>query len=294
MAGRLSGLLYKGYEEVLIKEIGKASLPSHVAIIMDGNRRFAQKLGKIGTYGHRVGADITENVIEWAYELRIKELTVYAFSTENFHRSLSERDNIFELIKVKLEKLCSDERTHKKKLKVRVIGNKALLPEDLCRSVQKIEKVTSGYNEFTLNIAIAYGGRQDIVQAIRGIARKIQNGDMNLSDLTSSTISQHLYPEKGAPVSDVDLIIRTGGDERLSNFLIWQTSGNECATYFCAPYWPDFRKIDLLRSIRLYQQRTAEKEKTLSKRALRLFSEINIGNIQQNTTTSPIIESLRD
>ena len=103
--------------------------------------------------------------------------------------------------------------------------------------------------------------------------KKVQNEKMEISELTDSTISQHLYPEKDAPVSDVDLIIRTGGDERLSNFLPWQASGNECATYFCAPYWPDFRKIDFLRSIRLYQQRTAEKEKLLSKRTRCLSCE---------------------
>ncbi|MDK2891766.1 polyprenyl diphosphate synthase [Methanohalophilus sp.] len=258
----------------MLREINKAQLPSHVAIIMDGNRRFAQKLGKRTGYGHRIGANITENVIEWAYELGIKELTVYAFSTENFHRPQSEKSNIFDLIKVKLEELCIDERTHQRKLKVRVIGDRTLLPEDLLRSVRKVEKVTSGYNEFTLNVAIAYGGRQDLVQAIRGIAQAVQNGEIKISDLTESTISRYLYPEKDTPVSYVDLIIRTGGDERLSNFLPWQASGNECATYFCAPYWPDFRKIDFLRSIRLYQQRTAEKEKILSKRAFHLFNEI--------------------
>lgn len=275
MSNKLLELLYKGYEDVLIREINKAPLPSHVAIIMDGNRRFAQRLGKIKDYGHRVGANITENVIEWAYELGIKELTVYAFSTENFHRPLSEKNSIFDLIKVKLEELCIDERTHQRKLKVRVIGDRKLLPEDLLRSVRKVEKVTSGYNEFTLNVAIAYGGRQDLVQAIRGIAQAVQNGEIKTSDLTESTISRYLYPEKDAPVSNVDLIIRTGGEERLSNFLPWQASGNECATYFCAPYWPDFRKIDLLRSIRLYQQRTVEKEKILSKRSSHLFNEIS-------------------
>ena len=280
MSNRLSELLYRGYEEILIKDISKAPLPSHVAIIMDGNRRFAQKLGKVKHYGHRVGANITENVIEWAYELGIKELTVFGFSTENFHRPQSEKSSIFDLIKVKLEDLCIDERTHQRKLKVRVIGDRTLLPEDLLRSVQKVEKVTSGYNEFTLNVAIAYGGRQDLVQAIRGIARKVRNGEMKTSDLTDTIVSQHLYPEKDAPVSDVDLIIRTGGDERLSNFLPWQASGNECATYFCAPYWPDFRKIDLLRSIRLYQQRTTEKEKLISKRTLQFSNQIENKNVK--------------
>ncbi|MBP2029265.1 tritrans,polycis-undecaprenyl-diphosphate synthase [geranylgeranyl-diphosphate specific] [Methanohalophilus levihalophilus] len=273
MPNKLLELVYKGYEDFLIREIRKAPLPSHVAIIMDGNRRFAQKLGKMKHYGHRVGANITENVIEWAYDIGINELTVYAFSTENFHRPQSEKNSIFDLIKVKLEELCTDERTHQRELKVRVIGDRTLLPEDLLKSVRKVEQVTSGYNEFTLNVAIAYGGRQDLVQAIREIAKKVQKDEMEISELTDSTISQHLYPEKDAPVSDVDLIIRTGGDERLSNFLPWQASGNECATYFCAPYWPDFRKIDFLRSIRLYQQRTAEKEKLLSKRTHRLSCE---------------------
>ncbi len=280
MLNKLSELLYRGYEKILIRDIGKAPPPSHVAIIMDGNRRFAQRLGKIKHYGHRVGANITENVIEWAYDLGIKELTVYAFSTENFHRPQTEKNSLFDLIKVKLEDLCIDERTHQRELKVRVIGDRTLLPEDLLRSVQNVEKVTSGYNEFTLNVAIAYGGRQDLVQAIREIAREVKEGDMKTSDLTDSLVSQHLYPEKYAPVSDVDLIIRTGGDVRLSNFLPWQASGNECATYFCAPYWPDFRKIDLLRSIRLYQQRNTEKEQNISKRILHFSNQDKVKNMK--------------
>lgn len=241
-------------------------VPEHIAIIMDGNRRYANRIGKLTNYGHVRGASVTEKVIEWSYEVGVKQLTVYAFSTENFNRSEDEKQKLFELIGLKFDELCQDERTHKRKMHIRAIGDLQKLPSGLRYSIKEAERCTANYDQFYLNVAIAYGGRQDIIQAVRKIAEKIDKGQLDPEDITEGTIADHLYPVAGDPVPNVDLIIRTGGDERVSNFLPWQTSGNECATYFCAPFWPEFRKIDLLRSIRIYQERLQEKKLVMMKR----------------------------
>ncbi len=261
MLRRAIDLIYRGYEELLIRKIKRGNIPSHVAIIMDGNRRFASRMGKMTEFGHSRGARITEQVIEWSYEIGVKELTVYAFSTENFNRSFEETEKLFELIGNKLDYMRENERTHEKGIRVRAIGNRISLPPSLQRSIDEIEKATKDYNNLNVNVAIAYGGRQDIIQAVKEIAMQVSKGELDINEITESTISRHLYPSRDAPVSNVDLIIRTGGDERTSNFMTWQANGNECAAYFCAPFWPDFRKIDMLRSIRIYQSRMEEKKK---------------------------------
>ncbi|MEA1985483.1 MAG: polyprenyl diphosphate synthase [Euryarchaeota archaeon] len=274
MLSSILNVFYKGYEQLLTREIQNGPVPEHVAIIMDGNRRYAKVAGKLTTYGHRKGADITEKVIEWSYEIGLKELTIYAFSTENFDRSDEEKNKLFDLIRLRFESMCEDERTHERRLKVRVIGDRTHLPEDLRRSISRIETATKNYDRFNLNVAIAYGGRQDLVQAVKEIANKVITDEIQPDDINESTISEHLYPSEGCAVPNVDLIIRTGGNERVSNFLPWQASGNECAAYFCAPFWPDFRRIDLLRSIRVYQRRMTEKKKKNYHRNTRFLKEI--------------------
>ncbi len=259
-------MVYRAYEHLLFKEVARSDVPEHIAVIMDGNRRYANRVGKLANYGHVRGASVTEKVIEWSYEVGVKQLTVYAFSTENFNRSADEKQKLFELIGLKFDELCQDERTHKRKINIRAIGDLQKLPSGLRCSIKEAERCTANYDQFYLNIAIAYGGRQDIIQAVRKIAEKIDEGQLDPEDITESTIADHLYPVAGDPVPNVDLIIRTGGDERVSNFLPWQTCGNECATYFCAPFWPEFRKIDFLRSIRIYQERLIEKELAILKR----------------------------
>ncbi|MCD4703794.1 MAG: di-trans,poly-cis-decaprenylcistransferase [Methanosarcinaceae archaeon] len=274
MLNIILNIFYKGYEQLLIREIQNGPVPEHVAIIMDGNRRYAKMTGKLTSYGHRKGADITEKVIEWSYEIGLKELTIYAFSTENFNRSDEEKNKLFDLIRLRFESMCEDNRTHERRLKVRVIGERTHLPDDLRQSISRIETATKNYDKFNLNVAIAYGGRQDLVQAVKEIANKVVNDELLPDDINESTISEHLYPSEGCAVPNVDLIIRTGGNERVSNFLPWQASGNECAAYFCAPFWPDFRKIDLLRSIRVYQRRIAEQKMKNNYRTTRFLKEI--------------------
>ncbi len=267
----LSGILYGSYEALLTSEIRDKPVPSHVAIIMDGNRRFAKKHGLAQYYGHFRGADTTENVLDWSFDLGIKQLTVYAFSTENFGRSDEEKKQLFELIGIRFDKICSDERTHKRHMRVRILGNIDDLPLSLQSSAKRAEEITKNYDGVYLNVALAYGGRQELVDAARKMAWKIKNGELSLKDINEDTISNNLYPANGS-LPYVDLIIRTGGDERISNFLPWQANGNECAAYFCAPFWPEFRRIDFLRAVRTYQTRENERQKNTVMRVVKLLS----------------------
>lgn len=283
MKNHIFSVFYQRYEWRLEKKILNSEIPNHIAVIMDGNRRFAGQLGKTRSFGHAMGAEVTEKVIEWCYDIGVKQLTLYAFSTENFQRSDEEVDGLFNLINQKFLKLNSDPRTHEKEMQIRVIGDRSKLPNFLNESIESIEKSTEHYKKFHLNVAIAYGGRQDIIQAVRDIAGCVSSGKLSLEEVDENLISEHLYPAPGVSVPNVDLIIRTGGDERVSNFLPWQANGSECATYFCVPFWPEFRKIDLLRSIRVFQARKAEKRQEHSYRVSRVINLLKIRKYGENT-----------
>lgn len=282
---RLEGILYGGYEALLANEIKNKPVPSHVAIIMDGNRRFAKRQRLAHYYGHLRGADTTEKVLDWSFDLGIKQLTVYAFSTENFERTEEEKKMLFELIGIKFDEICDDERTHRRRMRVRVLGNIDHLPHSLQASAGRAEDLTKNYDGVYLNVALAYGGRQELLDAARKMAWKIRSGELSVKEINEDTISKNLYPANGsAPY--VDLIIRTGGDERISNFLPWQANGNECAAYFCAPFWPEFRRIDLLRAIRTYQTREHEKQKNTVLRIVKLLSYYGMVEVEDVTRIS--------
>lgn len=282
LKNRTFSVFYHRYEHRLEKRVQNLEIPHHIAVICDGNRRFAGQMGKTRSYGHAMGAEVTEKVLEWCYEIGVKQLTLYAFSTENFKRSEEEVDGLFHLINQKFLKLYSDPRTHEKEMQIRVIGDRSKLPDFLKESIEIIEKSTEHYRKFHLNVAIAYGGRQDIIQAVRDIAASVSSGRLALEDVDKNLISEHLYPAPGVSVPNVDLIIRTGGDERVSNFLPWQANGSECAAYFCVPFWPEFRKIDLLRSIRVYQARKAEKRQEHSHRVSTVENVLEIRKYGEN------------
>lgn len=299
----LDTVLYLGYEYLLTREIKEFRIPEHIAIIMDGNRRYAKKLGMTVWQGHNLGANTTENVLDWCYELGVKQITVYAFSTENQNRPDEEKQKIFKLIGLKLEKLMQDERTHERRMRVRILGNIDLLPIWLKETARQAETITRNYNNIYLNIAMAYGGRQEIVDTARVLAQKVESCELEVSDINEEIISSHLYPSTSLAVPDVDLIIRTGGDERMSNFLPWQANGNECAAYFCAPYWPEFRKIDFLRSIRTFQTREYEWQKNTVRRIVRLLRHTGQVEVEQvirmslmagHITTEEVLAILKD
>jgi len=264
-------ILYHGYERLLTGEITKHGVPRHIAVIMDGNRRYADRVRIVRNYGHLRGAITTEHFLDWCWELGVKQATIYAFSTENFSRTENERSAIFDIIIRKLDELACDQRTHDRGMRVSAIGEVHLLPDDLQETIKRVEAATSGYEGIHLNIAIAYGGQREILDAVIEMARKVEAGELHADDVDESTISEHLYTS-GVAIPDVDLIVRTGGDIRTSNFLPWQASGSECAAYFCAPFWPEFRKIDFLRAIRVYQVREHERESAATRRTLKLLA----------------------
>jgi tritrans,polycis-undecaprenyl-diphosphate synthase [geranylgeranyl-diphosphate specific] len=231
----------------------------HVAIIQDGNRRFAKRVGISNAMGHSKGAETTERVSDWCLELGIKHLTVYAFSIENFQRSEEEKKYIFDIIKQKLLEILNSEKMRRNRVRVRAIGRIDLLPLDLRKVIDQVEEATKEYDRVYLNLAVAYSGQCEIVDAAKALASLVKEGSLAADDVDEDLIAKHLYPHDGISVPKVDLIIRTGGETRTSNFLPWQANGNECAAYFCAPYWPEFRKIDFLRALRTAQARKQPK-----------------------------------
>ena len=234
----------------LIEQIKQNPVPKHIAIIMDGNRRFAKELGLRPNAGHFFGRDKIKEVLEWCFEFKIKNLTLYAFSTENFERGSAEVKALMDLCKEELDKAAKDSRIHKNQVKVNVIGHIESLPEEIRKSAKYIMDETKNYDKHSLNIALAYGGREEIIRAIQNIASDVKNGKLKIEEITKSKVSTYLYT-RGLP--DPDLILRTSGEERISNFLLWQLAYSEL--YFSDVYWPAFQKRDLLKAIKTYQQR---------------------------------------
>lgn len=233
------------------------NVPAHIAIIQDGNRRYAKIQGKNTSYGHRKGAQTSEELLEWAQEIGVRNVTLYSFSTENFKRSDEELNELFALFIEKFRSVKTDPRIHTNKIRLQVVGDRSLIPEDLLATIVEAEEATKDYTQFHLNIALAYGGRNEIVLASREIVK-----DLRANRITADMITKDLFDEKirgNLHLPPVDLIIRTGNEKRTSNFLPWFANGYESAVYFCAPYWPLFRKIDLLRGIRVYDERVKER-----------------------------------
>jgi tritrans,polycis-undecaprenyl-diphosphate synthase [geranylgeranyl-diphosphate specific] len=265
MLQRLRGLARRLYERVLEREV--AGVPAHVAVIQDGNRRYAREHGEETTDGHRAGADTTERVLEWCADLGVEELTLYAFSTENFDRPPEEREALFDLIAEKLRTFADRPEVHDRGVRIRAIGETDRLPERVREAIAYAEGRTADHGAFQLNVALAYGGRAELLGVARDVARSAAAGECDPEDVTVGTIENRLTT---GPTRDVDLIIRTGGAERTSNFLPWHANGNEAAVYFCAPYWPEFSRIDFLRAIRTYESRRESWRKTRAQRAAAL------------------------
>jgi len=219
---------------------------------MDGNRRWARARDLVPWEGHWEGADKVENFLDWCLDLDIKTITLYSFSTENFKRDEKEVTELFKLFERMLERVIKSDRIHKNRVCIRAIGRIETLPEKLQELIQRVEESTQGYDDYYLNIAIAYGGRAEIVDAVQVIAEKVKMGQLEPSDINEQVIEANLYTSH-LPYPDPDIIIRTSGESRLSNFLVWQSAYSEL--FLVDVYWPNFRKIDLMRAIRGYQMR---------------------------------------
>jgi tritrans,polycis-undecaprenyl-diphosphate synthase [geranylgeranyl-diphosphate specific] len=274
------------YERLLERELSGA--PAHVAVIQDGNRRYARQSGGEATDGHRAGARTTERMLDWCADLGVEELTLYAFSTENFERPPDEREELFDLIETKLREFTDREEVHDREVRIRAIGELDRLPARVREAIDYAEARTAGYDRFTLNVALAYGGRAELLSAARDVARAVERGDLSAADVDVAAVEERLYR---GPARGVDLIIRTGGDERTSNFLPWHANGNEAAVFFCSPYWPEFRRVDFLRAIRTYESRQASWRQSRAERALTLVR--TLGDVELTEARS-VLARFRD
>lgn len=243
---------YKLYERWLLDQVKAGEMPHHIGVILDGNRRWAANRDLPTEIGHLMGAKKGEEFLEWCLQLGIKTVTVYAFSTENFQRPKSEVESTLKTIEEEVLKLEKDPRIHKHKVRVKALGKTELLPKGLREALRKVEEATKNYSEHYFNIAVAYGGRAEILDAAKNVAREVLTGRISVEDITEELFGKYLYTAH-LPNPYPDLVIRTSGEERLSGFLLWQSAYSELC--FMDVYWPDFRKIDLLRAIRTYQRR---------------------------------------
>lgn len=253
LKGFLSAIgAYKLYRKWLWYQVKNGVKPGHIAIILDGNRRWASEKALNPWFGHEKGAEKVEQLLDWCSKLGVKSITLYAFSTENFRRSKNEVEEIMRIAQEQFQKILTDERIHKNKIHVKVIGRLSLLPKDLQQLILDVENATQGYDDHFLNLALAYGGRAEIVDAAKKIAERVHEGELIPEEIDEQMFEKYLYTSHMSK-QDPDLIIRTSGEERLSGFLLWQSAYSELC--FLDVYWPDFRFIDLLRAVRTFQRR---------------------------------------
>ena len=231
-----------------INDIDKEFMPKHIAIIMDGNRRWAKEKGIDTRLGHKAGAETLEKIAAFANEIGIKYMTVYAFSTENWKRTKEEVGALMILLRTYLDKFLNKESL--RNIKIRVLGDIENLDKSLRESIEKIVEKSKNNTGLTLNIAFNYGGRAEITRAIKNISQKVKNNELKVENINEEIVSNNLYTS-GEP--DPDLLIRPGGELRISNFLLWQLAYTEFL--FIDKYWPDFSEEDLLEAIRTFEKR---------------------------------------
>ncbi len=247
-----AGPVYRLYEFILYRQLKKEKAPRHVGIILDGNRRYARRHGyDVPWLGHHKGGQKVMEVLKVLWEAGVKVCTLYAFSVENLERSEDEVNEIMRILKEKFAEVVDNPDIQRYKVRIRAIGRMDLLPEELQVVIMEAEERTKDFSDYTLNVAVGYSGRAELVDAVKAIGEKIGRGEMSISDIDEDLIESHLYTN-GIP--DPDLIIRTSGEERLSGFLLWQSAYSEL--YFAQVYWPAVRRIDIWRALRSYERRS--------------------------------------
>ena len=233
---------------VTIENIDKELMPKHIAIIMDGNRRWAKEKGLDTKLGHKAGAETLEKIASYANKIGLKYLTVYAFSTENWKRTKEEVGALMILLKTYLDKFLNKESL--RNIKIRVLGDIENIDKSLKESIEKIVEKSKNNTGLTLNIAFNYGGRAEIVRAAKNISEKVSQKELSIENINEELVANNLYTN-GEP--DPDLLIRPGGELRISNFLLWQLAYTEFL--FIDKYWPDFSEQDLLEAIKKFENR---------------------------------------
>ncbi|PJI94177.1 isoprenyl transferase [Luteimicrobium subarcticum] len=246
---RLPHVLYGVYERRLAGSLPTTDLPRHVGVILDGNRRWARSFGETAATGHRRGADKIGEFLGWSEELGIEVVTLWMLSTDNLKRSADELGDLLDIIGDAVRDIADSGRW-----RLRVVGRLDLLPDRIATELREAQERTARVDGLQVNVAVGYGGRHEIADAVRGflLARSAEGATLDdvARDLDVEDIAAHLYT-KGQP--DPELLIRTSGEQRLSGFLLWQSANSEF--YFCEAYWPDFRRVDYLRALRAYSTR---------------------------------------
>lgn len=245
--------VYRIYQRWLREQIERSPKPRHIGVIMDGNRRWAKSHSMIPWEGHWKGANKVDEFLQWCLDLDIKTVTLYSFSTENFKRDEEEVKELMKLFEKTLEDVKESDRIHNYHVSIRAIGRIEELPDRLAELINDVEEATKNYDDYYLNIAVAYGGRAEIVDATREIAKLVKEEKLEPDDISEEIIEKHLYTAH-LPQQEPDLVIRTSGEFRMSNFLVWQAAYSEL--FIVDVFWPAFRKVDFMRAIRSYQQRS--------------------------------------
>ncbi|TQJ52023.1 isoprenyl transferase [Phycicoccus sp. SLBN-51] len=245
----LRDLLYAAYERRLRRSLANASLPRHVGVMLDGNRRWARERGAATKEGHQAGADNIANFLGWCEEAGVEVVTLWLLSTDNLNRPPAELAPLLTIIETAVADLAETRRW-----RINPVGSPDLLPAETARRLKESADATRDVQGMVVNVAVGYGGRQEITDAVRSMLVSHAANGTSIEELAESLevehIAEHLYT-KGQP--DPDLVIRTSGEQRLSGFLLWQSAHSEF--YFCEAYWPDFRHVDFLRALRAYSER---------------------------------------
>ncbi len=232
--------------------VNVSKVPKHVGIILDGNRRFAKRLMLKPWMGHEWGAKKVEKLGEWCKELGVKELTLYAFSVQNFSRPKVEFDYLMNIFRKEFEALVNDKEKWKSidenQIRINFVGRIWMFPEDVKNAMQNLMEKTKNHKEHTINFAMAYGGREEVIDAIKKLAEDVKSGKLNIDQINEEIFAKNLYME-----SEPEMIIRTGGEKRTSNFLMWQSHYSEWI--FLEKFWPEFEKEDFIACIEEFNNR---------------------------------------
>jgi short-chain Z-isoprenyl diphosphate synthase len=245
----LSDVLYAAYARRLLRELGASSVPRHVGVMLDGNRRWARARGAGASEGHQAGADNIENLLSWCDEVGVEVVTLWLLSTDNLNRPEAELRPLLGIIEAAVDTLAATHRW-----RIHPVGALDLLPAQTAARLKAAEDRTRDVDGMLVNVAVGYGGRREIADAVRSLLQQQAAMGTSIEELAEvidvEHIAEHLYT-KGQP--DPDLVIRTSGEQRLGGFLLWQSTHSEF--YFCEAYWPDFRRVDFLRALRAYARR---------------------------------------